>query len=1217
MPLINRRSIGARAVPFLCAGFAASSWAAGDVVISQVYGGGGNSGAPFQHDFVELYNRGGAPIDLSGWSVQYASSAGSSWQLAPLTGVLAPGQYHLVRQGGNQPIGAPLPPPDTLGSIAMSSSAGKVVLVTDASLIPTGTSCPTGPHIEDVVGYGTATTCSETAPAPTLGNSTAALRRNGGATDTDHNAADFTAGTPMPRNGTTTLATVTLSAPDPSAAEIGADPGVFVLTRSGGDTAQPLDVSVLAGGSATPGEDYTPPVGTLLTFPAYATVLTLTLDPVNDTLPEGTEIITLSVLPASGYALGVTTQAVITLADDDAADQPPAVALTLPANGATEVAPTTSLEVRFSEQVDTIAGAVRVACPAGQEVATSIAAANVDRLVIPPAWPAGATCTVTVSAGGVRDVDATDPPDTPTADHVTTFTTTSSVCLAPDTPIGQVQGTGTTFALGGTRTVQGVVVADYEGPDPALRGFYLQNDPAHDDDNPATSDALFIFNGNDDDVVVGQVVQVTGNVSEFGFGGGGGTQTQITATVIELCGAGGAITPVDLALPLVHPTDLERFEGMLVRFPQVLSVTEHFQLGRFGQVVLSGGGRLAQPTNIAAPGAAALAIQAANDLNRIVLDDALQNQNPDPIPFARGGLPLGAANTLRGGDTVTALQGVLTETDATSAGSVPITSDPVRYRIRTHGTLGETPPLFVAANPRPSTPPAPDTGALRVAGFNLLNYFNTFGAGQCTLGVGGASTDCRGADNSLEFERQSAKTVQAILGSGAAIVAINEVENDGYGPGSALDELVSRLNAASAPGTFAFIAPDATLGANALGTDAIKVGILYRPAQVSPDGAPAVLNTSAFGTFTTTGGITGRNRPALAQAFVQAGATARVVVVANHLKSKGSSCADNVAPVGPDPDVGDGQGECNLTRTAAASELAAWLATDPTAAATDNVLIMGDLNAYAQEDPVVLLENTGYVNLIASGLGAAAYSYVFDGQWGYLDHALAASALAGQVARVEEWHINADEPSVLDYQTSFKSAGQIASLYAPDVHRASDHDVVLVDLLLDTDGDGLGELVEALLGTDPLDADTDDDGLADGAEDVNRNGRHDPGETRADLRDTDGDGLADGLEAGVTAPIADPDGSGPLRGTGTGFVPDADPAARTDPLLADTDDDGFADGVEDANGNGALDAGESDPRDAASVPAQARPVPALGAACGLALALALAGGAVRRLRTRP
>jgi uncharacterized protein len=165
-----------------------------------------------------------------------------------------------------------------------------------------------------------------------------------------------------------------------------------------------------------------------------------------------------------------------------------------------------------------------------------------------------------------------------------------------------------------------------------------------------------------------------------------------------------------------------------------------------------------------------------------------------------------------------------------------------------------------------------------------------------------------------------------------------------------------------------------------------------------------------------------RNRPALAQAFAD-GAGGTFIAVVNHLKSKGSACDA--------PDAGDGQGNCNEVRTRAAQELAAWLAVEPTGTADPDVLILGDLTAYAREDPVNALETVGFVDLLADRIGPAAYTCASDGQWGSLDHALASRILDPQVTGVGVWHINADERSVLDYNTNFKSAGQVASLYAP------------------------------------------------------------------------------------------------------------------------------------------------------------------------------------------
>ncbi len=707
-------------------------------------------------------------------------------------------------------------------------------------------------------------------------------------------------------------------------------------------------------------------------------------------------------------------------------DVAPTVASTYPVNGATDFPVNANLSVTFSEPVNVTDPWFTLACTSsGYHSATVSGGPTTFTLDPTTDLVNGETCTLTIIATNVSDQDGIDPPDTMSVNFVVGFTP-FDVCAQPFTPIPAIQGSGATVALPGTRTTQGVVVGDYEGPSPALRGFFIQ-DPLGDG-NPATSDGIFVFEGsNANTISLGDVVRVTGTAGE------NQGQSQISVGTIVKCGT-GAVIPADVTLPFAAADAAERYEGMLVRLSQTLYVTEHFQLGRFGQVVLSSGGRLRQPTDQVAPGAPANALQAQNNLDRIIVDDASQAQNPDPILFGRGGLPLSASNTLRGGDTAAGIVGVMTYTWAGNAASGNA------YRVRPINALGGGVPDFQPANPRLAMAPTVG-GDLRVVGMNLLNYFNTFdGAATngCNLGVGGAPTDCRGADDAGEFDRQWPKTVAAILGTGADIVGIVELENDGYGPTSAIQDIVSKLNAATALGTWAFIDADAATGqVNALGTDAIKVALIYRPARVTPVGQTAALNSVAF---VNGGDSAPRNRASLAQAFEQVADGARLIVSVNHLKSKGSACDA--------ADAGDGQGNCSTVRTNAANELVSWLATNPTGTGETDVLIVGDLNSYAQEDPITAFASGGLANLVASRIGPDAYSYVFDGQWGYLDYALGSASLAAKVSGVGEWHINADEPSVLDYNDDFKSAGQIVSLYAPDQYRVSDHDPVVVGLTL-------------------------------------------------------------------------------------------------------------------------------------------------------------------------
>ena len=586
--------------------------------------------------------------------------------------------------------------------------------------------------------------------------------------------------------------------------------------------------------------------------------------------------------------------------------------------------------------------------------------------------------------------------------------------------VDQVQGTADTSpCIGESVTIDGVVVGDYEGASPALRGFYVQEDDADADADPATSEGIFVFNGaNSNLVAVGDRVSVTGPVSEFQG------QTQISLGTVAVLPAGASVTPATPSLPMVSATEFERYEGMSVTFGQTLVVTEMFQLARFGQVMVSSDTKLDQPTQVTTPGAAAQALQAANDLDRIFVDDSDNGQNPDPIVLGRGGLPLSAGNTLRGGDTLTNGSGVLTYTWSGNSASGNA------WRLRPVApSAGGFP--FVAGTDRPTTAPAVG-GDLRVVGANVLNYFLTLDTGSATAcGPTGFEQECRGAETAEELQRQRTKLLQALTTLDADVFGLAELENS---PGvDVLGDIVAGLNAIEGPGTFAKIET------GIIGTDTIRVGIIYRPAVVTPVGAHAVLTSSVDPDFAA------NNRPALAQTFEQVGTGQKLTVVVNHLKSKGS-CPSS----GLDADQLDGQACWNHTRTRAAQALVDWLASDPTGSGDSDVLLLGDYNSYGMEDPMAVLAANGYVDLAEAFATPIdpAYSYVFDGQWGTLDYALASPSLVAQVVGAAEHHINSDEPNAIDYNTNFKSAGQVVSLYSPDQYRVSDHDPIVVGLEL-------------------------------------------------------------------------------------------------------------------------------------------------------------------------
>jgi predicted extracellular nuclease len=327
-----------------------------------------------------------------------------------------------------------------------------------------------------------------------------------------------------------------------------------------------------------------------------------------------------------------------------------------------------------------------------------------------------------------------------------------------------------------------------------------------------------------------------------------------------------------------------------------------------------------------------------------------------------------------------------------------------------------------------------------VASFNVLNYFTTLDDSGPICGPS-ADQGCRGADNAFEFVKQRDKLITAITELDAHVVGVIELENSASD--FPIGDLVDGLNGATGPGTYAYVST------GPIGTDAIRVGLIYQPASVTPAGPFAVLDSSVDPTFNDD-----KNRPVMAQSFSENTSGLVFTVAVNHLKSKGSPCED----VG-DPDIGDGQGNCNGVRTAAAAALVNWLATDPTGSDSDDYLIIGDLNAYSQEDPVTTIEAAGYIDLVEAFLGTGfadgVYSFNFFSESGSLDHALSSPSMEASVTGTAIWHINADEPRALDYNDFNQPA-----LYNPDEFRSSDHDPLLVGLYGDEDGDGVFDVLD-------------------------------------------------------------------------------------------------------------------------------------------------------------
>jgi len=699
-------------------------------------------------------------------------------------------------------------------------------------------------------------------------------------------------------------------------------------------------------------------------------------------------------------------------------------------------------------------------------------------------------------AGAGRDVDGTgafqilnffneSPPNTPTAGTfdggdggdggdsalvATVHEVQGETNLADGAAVGVPGAADESPLLGQLVQVQGVVTQLL----PELGGFYLQEEDTDADANPFTSEGVFV--ASDAAVSAGAVVTVTGTVEEVE----GETRIAATQPVVIENGEDnrGLVTPTEIAFPTAtvlqdadgdFVANLEAFEGMLVSVSSEMSVTELFQLDRFGTIRVSSDGRLEQFTQDNAPDVDGFAQHLRDVAARsLIIDDGSDAQNPETIlvPDLGGDGTLDAGDVFRMGDVYTDLVGVLSYGEDNQSGS-----EEPEYRLHApEAALAQT-------NPRPFTPDAID-GDFRVASLNVLNFFTTLdefpSVGEGT-GPNGASP--RGADANPqnarpgfaatdEYDRQLSKLVEAFTLMDADVVGLVEIENDFraggdapvgdgtvIGSGVAAAELVAALNAAQSARVYDFVDP----GDEFAGGDAIAVGFIYDTLTTTQVGEAAILTEFNGRDFIDPNDTTdgGRNRAALAVSFEETATSGRFTASVNHFKSKGPSGLSAGDAADPDSDQGDGAGFWNDTRTQAAEILADWLATNPTGAADGDVIILGDLNAYAMETPITTLTAAGYTDLAGLFL-EDGYSFVFDGQRGTLDYALANDAMLGQVAGVTEWHVNADEADAFDYNLEF---GRDPALFTTDAdtnvadgaYRNSDHDPIIVGLNLTPD----------------------------------------------------------------------------------------------------------------------------------------------------------------------
>lgn len=677
------------------------------------------------------------------------------------------------------------------------------------------------------------------------------------------------------------------------------------------------------------------------------------------------------------------------------------ITLSKPSLSFTTAVGTTSAEQSYTVKGSGLSDDVTVSVPSLSNFGLSLTAGGpyTSTVIIPAASANAAPVTVYVvfspNASGTQSGNITHVSGSTSANLPVQGTTTSSGGI---THIYDIQGTTDVSPLTGTTvTTEGIVTADFQGTN-QLGGFFIQDTTG--DNNVLTSDGIFVFNTSFP-VKVGDYVRVTGTVTEF-F-----NKTEISpATSVSVLSSNNSVmAPIDITLPVAAVTDLERYEGMLVRFPQTLTVSETFNTGRFGEVLLSVGGRLQTPTNFVDPNDAnpsgttstgnsnVAAVTAAGNLNlrsQILLDDGSSVEDPAIVPYLDS-----ADNTLRIGSTLTLLTGALD-------------FDFSVYRLQP-----SVAPAFNYAF-RPEVP-AVGAGNIKVGSFNVLNYFN--GNGQ-----GGGFPTSRGATTLTEFNRQRVKIIAAINALNPDVLGLTEIENDGDGANSAIADLVNGLNAITAPGTYAVV-PSPTGGVNGTtGTDEIKVAMIYKPSKVTLVG-------SSFADVNPV-----HNRPPLAQTFSVNDASEKFSLVITHFKSKGCTGAS-----GANTDQADGQSCFNDTRRLQAVALLSFIDSVKARSGDSDVIAVGDFNAYEQEDPIDILRAGGLTDLTTG-----AFSYVFDGESGALDYAFGTPSLSSKVTGANKWNINAEEPRIKDYNQEFNPP----YVYAPDAFRSSDHDPVLVGLQL-------------------------------------------------------------------------------------------------------------------------------------------------------------------------
>jgi predicted extracellular nuclease len=949
-PDINRRARPAAVLALLLALLAAIAGAPGParaiagnpaVVISQVYGGGGNSGAPLANDYVELFNRSAAPVSLSGLSIQYASATGTgafgSNPVVPLSGTLAPGQRYLVQLAGGV-AGSPLPAPDATGTINASASAGKFALVNGtAGLACNGGSAPCSQtqldQIIDLVGYGSANFFEGSGPAPALSNTTAGIRAAGGCQDTNNNAADFSAGTPAPRN---------------SAAH------------------------------ATP-----------------------------------------------------------------CADAAPAVASTSPANGATGVPLNANITVTFSEPVAASAGAFTLACATSGSHTLAVSGGPQSFTLDPaPDFAAGESCTVTVAAAQISDLDTDDPPDTMAADYTFGFSAAAS-SPAATIRIHDIQGAGhisplvstvndNSISLGASvAAVPGIVTAV------GANGFWMQDPEA--DANPATSEGIFVFTGaSGAKPAVGDSVTVTGRAAEFRPGC---TSTSCTAsssgwnnlTTTEITGASGSPlswTLVSSGNPLPAPTVI----GVGGRIPPTATIEDDTN------------GSIETTPNTFDPENDGIDFYESLEGMRVQVNDALvtgPTNNFGEITVLPDNGAFATSRTARGGaligDTYSDFNPERLQIDDTLTSGPPKVNVGDRFPGAIIGVLdysfGNYELLNTAPLPAPASGglarevvgfPPPNAAQLNVTSFNVENLdpndpqskfdglaaviVNNLGAPDL-LGVEEVQ-DNNGPTNDsvVDADQTFAKLIAAIQAAGGPTYSYRQInpvdDQDGGEPGGNIR--VGFLFRSDRGLAFVDRPGGTPTAAVSVVAGAAGPELSFSPGRIDP-------TNSAFN----------NSRKPLAGEFTFNGQ--KLFAIVNHFNSKG----------GDQPLYGRFQPPARASETQRHQQaqivnnfVDSLLAQDANA----NVVVLGDLNDFEFSETLNILKGGVLTDLIETLPKAERYTYTFEGNAQVLDHVLVSGALFGRLVGYDVVHINAEfaeqtsdhDPSVARF--TLGTAPQIVSL---------------------------------------------------------------------------------------------------------------------------------------------------------------------------------------------